>query len=162
MTDATFTLITSRSEFAEAIRVALREAADQGGRTIVMSDPTFADWPLNEREVVDCLSRWAESHRTLTLVAQNFDEFHRKHPRWVTWRQNWSHIVQCRQADEADIQAIPAQLLIPNRILVRSMDRINLRGRLSRDKPDLIQAQELISDILDRSTETFPCTTLGL
>jgi hypothetical protein len=155
-------LITSRSEFTEAIRAALREAADQGGRAIVMSDPDFADWPLNEREAVECLGRWAQSHRSLTLLANDFDEFPRKHARWVAWRQNWSHIVSCRQADETDAPKLPIQLLIPGKLVVRLVDRVTCRGSVSRAEADLVQAREAINDILDRSHDAFPVTTLGL
>ena len=162
MSELNHTLITSRSQFIDAIRAALREAAEQGGRAIVLSDPNFADWPLNDRETVECLARWAQSHRSLTLLANDFDEFPRKHARWVAWRQNWSHIVSCRQADETDAQKLPVQLLIPGRLVVRLVDRVTCRGSVSRAEADLVPAKEAISDILDRSHDAFPVTTLGL
>lgn len=155
-------LITSRSEFMEAIRAALREAADQGGRAIVMSDPNYADWPLNDRATVECLARWAQSHRSLVVLSNNFDEFPRKHARWVAWRQNWSHIVSCRQADEADAPKLPIQLFMPGKLVVRLVDRVTCRGSVSRAEADLVQARESTNDILDRSHDAFPVTTLGL
>lgn len=127
-----------------------------------MSDPSFADWPLNEQETVDCLARWAQSHRSLAVLSNDFDEFPRKHARWVAWRQNWSHIVTCRQADEADAPELPIQLLIPGRLVVRLVDRVTCRGSASRAEADLIQASESTNDILDRSRDAFPVTTLGL
>ncbi len=162
MSELNYTLITSRAQFVDAVRAALKEAADQSSRTIVMSDPSFADWPLNERKTVECLSRWAQSHRSLIVLANDFDEFPRKHARWLAWRQNWSHVVNCRQADEPDAQKLPTQLFIPGKLVVRLVDRVTCRGSVSRAEADLVQAKEAINDILDRSHDAFPVTTLGL
>lgn len=162
MSELNYTLITSRAQFVDAVRAGLKEAADQSSRTIVMSDPSFADWPLNERNTVEYLSRWAQSHRSLILLANDFDEFPRKHARWLAWRQNWSHVVNCRQADETDAQKLPTQLFIPGKLVVRLVDRVTCRGSVSRAEADLVQAKEAINDILDRAHDAFPVTTLGL
>ena len=162
MSELSPALITSRPEFIGAIHAALREADDQGGPAIVMSDPNFADWPLNERETVECLARWAQSHRSLTLLANDFAELPSRHARWAAWRQNWSHIVHCRQADGTDAPNLPIQLLIPGRLVVRLVDRVTYRGSVSRAAADLVQARDAINDILDRSHDAFPVTTLGL
>ena len=62
-------VITSRSEFHDALRRAFEIAASAGAREIWLSDEDFADWPLGERQVVEHLTQWAHSHRRLTLVA---------------------------------------------------------------------------------------------
>ena len=71
-------IITSRSEFHDALRGAFALAASSGAREIWLSDQDFADWPLGERQVVDQLTQWAHSHRHLTLIAHNFDEVARR------------------------------------------------------------------------------------
>ena len=156
------TLITSRSEFLDAVRCALREAADTSARFVFLSDPDFAQWPLNEREVVDALGQWAHSNRALTLLANHFDVLSQRHPRWVAWRRNWSHVVNCQQTDEADSSQLSTQLLIPGQVVVRLVDTSQNRGSVSRKAADLLGAQEVIDALLQRSQPSFPATTLGL
>jgi hypothetical protein len=67
-------IITSRSEFLQALREGFALAAAQGCRELLLSDPDFADWPLGELEVLDHLTRWAFAHRKLTLLGGHFDE----------------------------------------------------------------------------------------
>jgi hypothetical protein len=102
-------LITSRSEFHQALRDAFAEAAAAGSRELWLVDPDFADWPLGERAVVDCLDEWAASSRHLNLLAQNFDEVARRHARWVAWRRQWAHIVSCRTNTEIEADAVRGQ-----------------------------------------------------
>lgn len=162
MNDSNVTLITSRSEFLDAVRSALREAADASARFVFLSDPDFAQWPLNEREVIDTLGQWAHSNRLLTLLAEHFDVVAQRHPRWVAWRRNWSHVVNCQQADAADSSHISTQLLVPGHVVVRLVDRAHYRGSVSRTAADLLEAQEAIDALLQRSESSFPVTTLGL
>ena len=89
-------LITSRAEFHGALRRAFEALRQQGAREVWLCDEDFADWPLGERAIVELLTQWAGSSRKLTLIARNFDEVARRHPRWVAWRRDWSHIVSCR------------------------------------------------------------------
>ncbi len=80
-------VIASRSEFHIALREAFAEAASTGCRELLLCDSNFTDWPLGERAVVEQLAQWAASHRRLTLLAEDFAELARRHPRWVEWRQ---------------------------------------------------------------------------
>lgn len=156
------TLITARSEFHEAVRNAFSEAATQGCREIWLVDIDYADWPLNEPELIDHLTRWAKAYRKLTLIAQNFDEMPRRHPRWVAWRRTWSHIVECRANTELEAGKMPTMLLAPGLMTVRLVDPIRYRGSVSRDAADAIRGRELIDAVLQRSEEAFPVTSLGL
>jgi hypothetical protein len=162
MSDAAYTLITSRSAFHNALREAFRTLADAPARNVFLSDLDFADWPLNDAGVVDELTRWARPHRRLTLLAGHFDEFARRHARWVAWRRTWSHVVDCQAADEADLADVATQFLIPGVLVVRLVDRVAYRGSASRSEADLTQAQDLLDAILQRSQASFPATTLGL
>ena len=156
------TLITSRSEFHAALRLAFAEAAVNGCRELWLCDSDFADWPLGERAVVEHLEQWAASSRQLTLFASTFDEVARRHARWVEWRLRWSHIVRCRTDAELEADAVPTLLLAPGALTVRLVDRIHHRGRVSRDKADELRCKEQIDAVLQRSVEAFPATTTGL
>jgi hypothetical protein len=156
------TLITNRSEFHAALRLAFAEAATRGCREIWLCDNDFADWPLGERAVVEDLTRWAASSRKLTLIARSFDEVARCHPRWVAWRRQWSHIVSCRSNNELEEGGVPTVFLASGTLSVRLSDTVHHRGRLSREKPEEVHCKELIDAVLQRSAETFPATTTGL
>lgn len=162
MADDTRVLITSRNEFHDALRRAFAQAADAGCREILLCDDDFSDWPLGERRVVEDLTRWAASHRSLTVVARHFDEVVRRHARWVEWRRNWSHIVQCRVNNELEAGQMPVMFLAPGATSVRVVDAEHHRGVLSHDKADAIVWREALDAVLQRSEESFPATQLGL
>lgn len=157
-----FSLISSRSEFHEALRAAFTEAAAQGCRDIWLCDIDYADWPLNEPALIDDLTQWAKAYRKLTLIARHFDEFPRRHARWVAWRRTWSHIVECRANAELEAGKMPTMLLAPGLVVVRLVDPVRYRGSVSRSPADAIQGRELIDAVLQRSEEAFPVTSLGL
>ena len=156
------TLISTRGEFHAALRLAFTEAASVGCRELWLCDADFADWPLGERVVIEHLAQWAASRRRLTLLARGFDEVARRHPRWVTWRRGWSHIVTCRTNTELEADAFPTILLAPGALSVRLSDVVHPRGRLSRDLADEIRCKEQIDAVLQRSEEAFPASTAGL
>ena len=162
MNETNHGLISSRSEFHDALRLALADVAAVGCRELFMSDADFSDWPLSEPAVLESLTQWARSHRRLTLLAQQFDDLARRHGRWVEWRRQWSHLVECRTNTELEAAKVPTMLLAPGVVMVRLVDTVRFRGRLSREAADMVQARELLDAVLQRSEETFPVTTLGL
>ncbi len=162
MTEDTIVQIASRADFHQAVRTALAQAEAAKSREILMSDPTFADWPLNDRETIESLSRWIDSRCTLTVMAHSFDELARRQLRFVAWRQQWSHVVRCRSDPELGAEQIPSVLLVPGRIVLRLLDRDRYRGTLSSRGIDLTESRESIDALLQRSEEAFPATTLGL
>ena len=162
MSEDTIVPITSRSEFLAAIRSAFALAADSDARELFIVDPSFADWPLNERAVIDCLGGWVDAQRSLTIFAHGFDEFARRHPRFVEWRRQWAHVVHCRSDPELEAEQVPTMLLAPGLTCVRLLDRIRHRGTLSRRPLDLNECRETVDALLQRSVEAFPVTTLGL
>lgn len=155
-------VIDGRVAFHDAIRAALKAAADQGCREMWCVDRSFADWPLSERAVIDSLTRWAYAHRRLTVLAQGFDEFPRRHARWVAWRVHWSHVVHCAQVHEDDAREMPCLLLAPGVVAVQLHHRENYRGRVYRNAADWVRLRELTDALEQRSSEAFPATTLGL
>jgi len=154
--------IGSRAEFLDAVRSALTRAEEHGAREIVLVDPDFADWPLNERTVIDSLSRWIDSSRLLVVIAHSFDELARRQLRFVEWRRQWAHVVQCRNDPDLEAEQIPTLLLVPGEVRVRVLDRIHHRGTVSNRPVDLTESREAVDALLQRSAEAFPVTTLGL
>jgi hypothetical protein len=111
MGETQYRSIGTRAEFHAAVLAAFEDAAAQGCREIWLCDTDFSDWPLSERAVVEALSRWAASHRRLLVLAQSFDEFPRRHPRWVEWRRRWSHVVSCRAVQDLEPGQMPTAML---------------------------------------------------
>jgi hypothetical protein len=155
-------LITSRVEFLDALLSAFAEAAGAGSREIWLCDEDFGDWPLGERVVIEQLTQWATSTRKLLLVARTFDEVARRHPRWVAWRRNWSHIVSCRTNSELGTGEFPTLFVASSTVTVRLSDNVHHRGRLSHEKAEELRCKELLDAVLQRSEEAFPATTTGL
>ena len=160
--EPTHRMLSSRSEFHEALRAAFDRVADQGCREIWLCDTDFADWPLGEIAVVDSLTRWALAHRKLVVLAQHYDEVVRKHPRWVNFRRQWSHVVECRAIEEVEPGAMPSMFLAPGVVTVRLFDPQNYRASVSTEAADAVRAKEALDVVLQRSNEAFAATTLGL
>ncbi len=129
-----------------------------------LCDPDFVPWPLGERAIVEVLQQGVLAHpRTRwTLLAARFDEFPRKHPRWLAWRQDWTHRVRCLQANEEDAPQLRPMLLWPGRLGLRLLDGVSGRGVWSTDPATLHVWQADFDVISQRSAEAMPGTTLGL
>jgi hypothetical protein len=162
MTAPLHRLIESRNQFHEALREGFAEMARTGCREAWISDDDFADWPLNERAVVESLTQWAMSHRKLVVLARHYDEVVRRHARWVEWRRQWSHVVECRAFAEAQAGEIPTLLLASDLLAVRLVDPERHRGAIAREAADLLRIRESIDAVSQRSVESFPATLLGL
>jgi hypothetical protein len=155
-------LIGTYSQFHDALRLAFAEIVAQDAREVWLCDHNFADWPLGEREVVEYLNQWVTSHRKLTLIARTFAEVQRRHPRWVTWRRSWSHVVICYSPVEPGNFDIPTLLLVPGALGVTLLDPSHYRGYMSRDTATEVHQKSVIDVILQRSEAAFPVTTAGL
>jgi hypothetical protein len=162
MSNESITQIAARNDFLDAVRAALAQAAANGASEIYLVDPHFNDWPLNERAVVESLTQWVSPRRKLTLVAHSFEEVARKSPRFAEWRRQWSHVIVCRSADEIEADQVPTILYVAGLVSVRLLDRVRYRGTVSGRAADHVQSRESIDALLQRSTEAFPPTTLGL
>ena len=154
--------ITSRAGFLDAIRASFALASNDGAREILLADADFADWPLNDRAVIESLAAWIDSRRSLLLFGHSFDEIARRHPRFVEWRRQWAHAVPCRSDPELEAAQLPTILLAPGVTCVRLVDRIHHRGIASSRAVDMAECREAFDALLQRSVEAFPVTTLGL
>lgn len=154
--------IQSRGEFQQAIREAFEQAASQGCKDIILCDVDFADWPLGERGVVDALTRWAYAHRRLRVYALTYDDVVRRHPRWVEWRRQWAHVIECRQIEDLASEQVPRAWLAPGLRAVRLVDPLRFRGYIDEAAEDLSRIQDGLEAAVKRAVEAFPATILGL
>ena len=161
-TEPTHRMIHTRGEYLDALRAAFAQVAQAGGREVFLCDPDFAEWPLGEIAVVEHLTAWALAHRKLTVLASHYDEVVRRHPRWVTWRRQWSHVVDCRAAEDVEQGAMPTMFLAPGVVTVRLFDAENHRASVSTEAADAVRAREALDVVLQRSSPAFASTTLGL
>ena len=162
MTDDGIVAIASRNDFQDQIRAAFALARDADAGEILIVDQNFVDWPLNDRALIASLGDWADSRRSLTVLAHNYDELARRQSRFVEWRRQWAHVVHCRHDPELDPEQLPTLLLVPGVVCVRLLDRVRYRGTCSDRPVDLTEARETVDALLQRSVEAFPVTALGL
>lgn len=153
-----------RKAFQEHLRELLLAASAGGCPDLVLCDPSFDDWPLGERALMDVWTRWASTHSNgrCVLISASFDNFARQHPLWVAWRQSWSHRVQCLQPVDDLVGSLPSWFFVRGRFLLERLDPIGHRGLLTSEAARLVSCQEGCDAITQRSLETFPATTLGL
>ena len=149
------------TEFAQVVREALACAAREGWPSMVWSDPNFADWPLGERAVVETLNVWAEGGRHLVILAHNFDSVVRLHPRFVTWRQTWDHIIECRVCRNLDATEVPSALWSPHWAM-RRLDLVRSTGVAGLESQRRVMLKEELDECRRQGAPGFPASTLGL
>jgi hypothetical protein len=150
-----------RDAFLGLVRDALATAAAQGWREIILSDATFADWPLGERSVAASLQAWSASGRRCILLARHYDEVPRRHARFVTWRQTWSHIIEAHGCRSADPLELPSAIWSPGWVMHR-LDPERCNGVCGAEPERRLALRELLAEWLQKSAPAFPATTLGL
>jgi len=147
--------------FADLIRNAVAAADAMQWTEMVWSDASFEDWPLRERAVVDAMHTWARTGRKLTLLAHRFDALPRLHPRFVSWRVTWDHIVSCRVCKSVDASEFPSALWAPTWVLHR-LDPVRCTGIAGSEPRKRLLLREALDECLRQSGPGFPATTLGL
>ncbi len=155
-------VIDTRAQFQAAVRSAFAQIAATGTRDIWMCDDDFAEWPLNDPQVIEHLSNWASAHRRCTVLASRYDSLQRQHSRWVQWRRQRSHVVHCLAPDESQTNPLPCVLLAPGCVTLRLIDRERWRGSISTDLGPAVRERERLNALMQRSVDAFPSSTLGL
>lgn len=150
-----------REAFAAMVRDALACAAAEGWRELVLSDASFADWPLGERAVAESLQAWSASGRRCILLSRRYGDLRRLHPRFVTWRQTWSHIIEARGCASADPLELPSAIWSPAWTM-RRLDVERCHGVAGSEAERRMAVRELLDDWLRKSAPAFPASTLGL
>jgi hypothetical protein len=152
---------TGRNAFQQLVRDALACAAREGWREIILSDPSFEDWPLAERAVVESLEAWSASGRRCTLLARRYDAVVRRHARFVAWRKTWSHIIEARSCASADPAELPSAIWSPGWVLQR-LDPERSNGVSGSEPERRVLLRERLQEWLDKGSPAFPASTLGL
>jgi hypothetical protein len=150
-----------RKAFQQLVRDALACAAREGWREIILSDPDFEDWPLNERAVVESLEAWSATGRHCTLLARRYDAVVRRHARFVSWRKTWSHIIEARSCASAGPLELPSALWSPGWVLQR-LDPERCTGVSGSEPERRLLLRETLQEWLRKSSPSFPASTLGL
>jgi hypothetical protein len=150
-----------REAFADMVRAALACAAEEGWREIILSDASFADWPLGERAVAESLQAWSRPGRKVILLARRYDEVMRRHARFVKWRQTWSHIIEARGCSSADELEFPSVIWSPRWVMQR-LDPERCNGVSGGEPERRVAVREQLAEWLQKSSPSFPSTTLGL
>ena len=147
--------------FAQLIRDALACASRQGWGEMVWSDADFADWPLRERAVVESLNDWSRSGRRLLLLAHSFDSMQRYQARFVTWRVQWDHIVECRVCKHLDASEVPSVFWTPQWFM-RRIDVVRSNGVSSLEAQQRVLVREELEECRRQGVPGFPASRLGL
>lgn len=147
--------------FAQLVRDALACAAREGWSEMVWSDASFEDWPLREREVVESLQAWSRRGRRLVMLAQRYDVVQRYHPRFVSWRCQWDHIVECRVSKARDAGDVPSALWSPGWMLQR-LDTERCTGVATHEAQRRVLLKQQLDECVRQSAPGFSATTLGL
>lgn len=156
-----------RAEFQALVVEGLAWAAEQGSREVHAWDARFVDWPLSDAQALATLGTWAKAGRQLHLLALQYDDVQRRHPRFVRWRRDFAHCVTARAVDpEVRLEAAPQSLLMvagrEASWTLRLFDRHLWRGEVSLEAAQRLRGLEWFDALLQRSSESFTPTTLGL
>jgi hypothetical protein len=156
-----------RAQFQVLLIESLGWVAAQGCREFHAWDASFADWPLSDANVLTALTAWARHGRRLHLLALQYDDLARRHPRFVRWRRDYGHCVTARAVEpEVRLEAAPESLLVAVGsevcVSLRLFDRHLWRGELSLDAEQRLRGLEWFDALAQRSSEAFAPTTLGL
>ncbi|WP_457423497.1 hypothetical protein [Roseateles sp. P5_E7] len=156
-----------RVDFQRLLVETLAWAAEQGCRELHAWDASFVDWPLSEASALAALTAWAGHGRQVHLLALQYDEVVRRHPRFVRWRRDYSHCVTARAVEpELKLDAAPESLFLAigadGPLSLRLFDRHLWRGELSRDFAERLRGLEWFDAVAQRSCDSFAPTTLGL
>lgn len=147
--------------FAQRVRDAIEAAAVEGWSAMVWCDPTFEDWPLHERAVVEHLHGWMRTGRKLTMLACDYRAVQRLHARFVHWRVQWGHLIECRQCKSVDAGDMPSVLWSPTWVM-RRLDIARCTGTVEIDARARLQIRESLDALFRKSSPGFPASVLGL
>ncbi|HEY1130477.1 MAG TPA: hypothetical protein VGF12_13835 [Roseateles sp.] len=158
---------SSRADFERLLTDALTWAAEQGCRELYAWDANFVDWPLSSAQPLAALAAWARPGRHLHLLALQYDDIVRRHPRFVRWRRDYAHCVTARAVEpEIRLEAAPESLLVAvapeSTVTLRLFDRHLWRGEVSLDAAQRLRSLEWFDALAQRSSDSFAPTTLGL
>lgn len=154
--------IDSKAAFHAAVLWGLAASMARDARTMLIADPDFADWPLDEADWIGSLTTWLKRpQRRLVMLATGFDRM-AQHPRFCAWRPLFAHAVDARVPDPDLAVEWPTLLVDDGPVSLQLFDRLHWRGRAGVDARDANACREQSDVLLQRSTASWPVRTLGL
>ena len=151
------------SDFASVLYRSLMRAEQAPARRICWCDEDFAAWPLGEPDWLALLTRWARAGgRELVMIATDYREVERLSSRFVAWRRDWAHVIQCLVPEETITVPLPTIWIDSADQALRVFDREHWRGRAGFDRVDRQRAREEFDAIAQRASPGFAAVTLGL
>ncbi|MES2424686.1 MAG: hypothetical protein V4562_09665 [Pseudomonadota bacterium] len=147
--------------FTDALRLALDHAAHHAWPELIWSDSDFEDWPLGDSAVEASLQQWAKRGQRLTLLATGFEPLQRRQHRFVRFRRQWSHLVECRVASRQAATRLPSAWWSAGWVLQRH-DPLRSLGTCSAAAAQRVLLREQLDGVLAQSRPGFPASTLGL
>ena len=157
-----------RSSYTDALQQTLLDACQGGSRELVCIDANFADWPWSDAAVLDALTPWAKlPGRRLKLLALQFEDMRRLHPRFVRWRMLFDHCIEARayEMEAGSRLGFAAALLVAGAeqpVSIRLFDTQNWRGTVSDMPAEAVRLREISDALTQRSEPSFSSTTFGL
>lgn len=152
--------------WSEAVQALLAHAAREPA-SLLMLDEDYAHWPLGERACVEALGQWALGGRQLhcTMLADDWHDVPKRHPRWLRWRAAWTHKVSCKSLPEDEqsaLQSLRPLLVLEGKLGISLLDAEHGTGIWSRAPSTLREWWQAGDAISQRSIDAMPATTLGL
>lgn len=155
--------LRSQADVMTAMRWSIDHALAVRSRRLVWIDPDFSIWPLDEMPLLDTLTAWLRlPQRRLVLLGHEYARIERQHPRFVSWRRDWSHAVDAWTPSEPDQVRLPTLLIDDQRLCLQVFDTVHWRGRLSLDERAVRQWRDELDALLQRCEAAFPVRQLGL
>lgn len=146
----------------EALLSALLQVAEAGAMRIELVDADFIAWPLDDARLLQALTAWARGpQRRLSMLARDFDDVPRKHPRFAVWRRQFAHVMVCRAAPEVDRSEFPT-LLLAGDVGLHAGAGPRFAGRWLDEDADRRTWRGVVEAITQRSEAAFPAHPLGL
>lgn len=155
-------LLDGLPAFRAAVVALVVEVVASDARELLMVDPDFADWPLEDRQMVESLAAFARRPgRRVSMLARDFECIRARCPRFLAWRTLFDHTVVARQeADEGP--ALPTALVVDGQRAVQVLDRESWRGRWLDDPVQVLRLRNQLDARMQRAGPGFGATTLGL
>jgi len=154
--------IDSRSGFIAAVHEVLDRAMAQRARRMLWVDTDFADWPLDDPDLLQRLTDWLRlPQRQLILLASDYEGLRRR-ARFVACYRLWLHAIAAFAVAEDDAAQLASLLLADRTVLVQLLDKTRWRGWTSTEPTSLRLARERTDALLQRAEPAFAATTLGL
>jgi hypothetical protein len=154
--------IASRSAFVAALHDAIAQALARRARRMVWVDADFADWPLDDPQLLQRLTDWLRlPQRQLQLLGADFEGVRRR-ARFTACYRLWSHAISAHGPAQDDAAMLPCLLLADDTLLVQLLDKSRWRGWATTEPPELRAWRERTDALLQRSVPAFAATTLGL